>query len=147
MIEIFGYIVGIVAIVLLAKWLERQYENKDVEPLPPVQPKREDATPQINLPKFADSGWVVFYGFCGCISLVAMIGNIVQENSTYAFTMLGCSLSCFFAAHILRIQEKAAFFAEQSVEESKKQTEESKKQTELLEKISSEKSPIIEDKE
>jgi high-affinity Fe2+/Pb2+ permease len=120
------------------KWMNGDYDNKDDEKDHPKSKKFN--VPKINLPKFKDSGWVLFYVIFGWISLVLMIVFFVQENSTFAFMMLGCSLSCFFAAHILRVQEKAAFFAEQSVEESKKQTE-------LLEKISSEKSPIIEDKE
>ena len=61
--------------------------------------------------------------------------------------MLGCSLSCFFAAHVLRLQEKVAFHAEQQTDHAERQTIHAEKQTELLEKLSSEKSPIIEDKE
>ena len=138
--------IGCFVLVLLFffffKWTyfedDKNSENKDVEK--DQSKRRKFNTPKFNLPKFKDSGWVLFYVICGWISLVLMIVFFAKDNSTFAFMMLGCSLSCFFAAHILRVQEKAAFFAEQSVEESKKQTE-------LLEKISSEKSPIIEDKE
>ena len=114
-------------------------ENKDVVKEQSEFPKiktskpKEINTPQINLPKFKDSGWVLFYVIFGGIGLVAMIVFIVEEESTFAFMMLGCSLSCFFGAHVLRLQEKVAFHAE--------------RQTELLEKLSSEKSSIIEDKE
>ena len=89
----------------------------------------------------------MFYVICGWIGLVAMIVFIVEEESTFAFMMLGCSLSCFFGAHVLRLQEKVAFHAEQQTDHAERQTIHAEKQTELLEKLSSEKSPIIEDKE
>ena len=100
----------------------------------------EPQSKKFNGPKFKNSGWVLFYVIFGWISLALMIVFFAQDNSTFAFMMLGCSLSCFFAAHVLRLQEKVAFQAEQ-------QTIHAERQTELLKKISSEKSPIIEDKE
>ena len=123
-----------VAILLFVKWLNGDYENsenKDVEKEQSESPKIKTPkpnkfnTPKFNLPKFEDSGWGLFYVICGWIGLVAMIVFFVQKESTFAFVMLGCSLSCFFAAHVLRFQEKIAFHAEQ--------------QTELLEKIYSKK--------
>jgi len=105
---------------------------------------------KFNLPKFKDSGWVLFYVICGWIGLVAMIVFIVEEESTFAFMMLGCSLSCFFGAHVLRLQEKVAFHAEQQTDHAERQTIHAEKQTELLEKISKpsvQPPPIIEDKE
>ena len=145
------------AILFFVKWLYGDYEkseNKDVEK---YQPKSKGFrkpsswprvnVPKINLPKFKDSGWVLFYVICGWIGLVAMIVFSVQDDSTFAFMMLGCSLSCFFAAHVLRLQEKVAFHAEQQTDHAERQTIHAERQTELLEKLSSEKSPIIEDKE
>ena len=140
-----SFLLFLIGLPILFYWLYgnsnkeiKKTTNKDVGKDQPKSKKFN--VPKFNLPKFKDSGWVLFYVIFGWISLVLMIVFFAKDNSTFAFMMLGCSLSCFFAAHILRVQEKAAFFAEQSVEESKKQTE-------LLEKISSEKSPIIEDKE
>ena len=95
--------------------------DSDEKPQSETTESKKFNTPKFNLPKFEDSGWVLFYVICGWIGLVAMIVFFVQKESTFAFVMLGCSLSCFFAAHVLRLQEKIAFHAEQ--------------QTELLEKI------------
>ena len=123
-------------------------ENKDVEKDQPKSKKFN--VPKINLPKFKDSVWVFLYVICGWISLVLMIAFFVEEKSTFAFMMLGFSLSCFFAAHVLRLQEKVAFHAEQQTDHAERQTIHAEKQTELLEKISKpsvQPPPIIEDKE
>tara|TARA_Y100001934_G_C11982723_1_gene599425 strand:+ start:175 stop:606 length:432 start_codon:yes stop_codon:yes gene_type:complete len=128
-----GAILTYYALTFSLKWMIEYSENKDVE-------KDQSKSSKFNLPKFKDSGWVLLYVICGWIGLVAMIVFIIEEESTFAFVMLGCSLSCFFGAHVLRLQEKVAFHAEQ-------QTNHAERQTELLEKLSSEKTPIIEDKE
>ena len=151
----FGGLMLAFGFIFLAKWIfekDKNSENKDVEK---EQPKSKKFNiPKINLPKFKDSGWVLFYVICGWINFVLMNVFFVQEESTFAFVMLGSSLSCFFAAHVLRLQEKVAFHAEQQTDHAEQQTDHAKfqsihaeRQTELLEKLSSEKSPIIEDKE
>ena len=133
-----SFLLFLIGLPILFYWLYgnsnkeiKKTTNKDVGKDQPKSKKFN--VPKINLPKFKDSGWVLFYVIFGGIGLVAMIVFIVEEESTFAFMMLGCSLSCFFGAHVLRLQEKVAFHAE--------------RQTELLEKLSSEKTPIIEDKE
>ena len=133
----------------------------DKKPITEKSESKKFNVPKINLPKFKDSGWVLFYVICGWINFVLMNVFFVQEESTFAFVMLGSSLSCFFAAHVLRLQEKVAFHAEQQTNHAQQQTDHAQqqtdhskfqsihaeRQTELLEKLSSEKSPIIEDKE
>ncbi|MBI97440.1 MAG: hypothetical protein CMO78_02710, partial [Verrucomicrobiales bacterium] len=118
MMEIFGFllIVGLsIGIFYGYKSIaDTGTENKDFEK-EQSESKKFNA-PKFNLPKFKDSGWVLFYVICGWIGLVAMIVFFVQEESTFGFMMLGCSLSCFFGAHVLRLQEKVAFHAEQQTE-------------------------------
>ena len=77
--------------------------------------------------KFEDSGWVLVYVICGWISCV---GGIIilfvglasdhKDSNSEAFiyfcSALLASLSCFFAAHVLRLQEKTAHHVERTAD-------------------------------
>ena len=75
--------------------------------------------------QFEDSGWILLYVFCGwlCILLgvtiiviVLKADNLSAESATLIFIAFLSSLSLFFAAHVLRLQEKTAHHAEKNSE-------------------------------
>ena len=64
-----------------------------------------------------------------------MVFLIEKGENVAAWVVLGSALSCFFAAHILRLQEKTAFFSEATAQEARMQTA-------LLEKLSKVSPPL-----
>ena len=125
------WIMGLLTVVMMVFVLNLIYKQEiettkeqehDLNP----QPKKKTFT----LPNFIDSGWVLFYVICGWLGVFGFILFLILEKGkgVAAYFMLGSSLSCFFAAHVLRLQEKTAYFSETTAEESKKQTK-------LLEKL------------
>lgn len=70
---------------------------------------------------FSDSGWVILYTLVGYFSILLLIICLFTEQWNAAFAAACMAGSCFFAAHLLRVQERTAHHSEQ--------------QTKLLEKI------------
>ena len=72
---------------------------------------------------FKDSGWVLLYVICGLICV--FVGFLLLSAGNYiAFcSALLASLSCFFAAHVLRLQEKTAHHAERTAHHAEKNSE------------------------
>jgi len=108
-IVFFGLILAF-GFFFLAKWIFQDAGIFDTEDVEKEQPKsKKFNVPKINLPKFKDSGWVSFYVVFGCISFVLMIVFFVQDNSTFAFMMLGCPLcrSTIVKANQRRLQKAA----------------------------------------
>ena len=76
--------------------------------------------------QFKDSGWILLYVICGwfCIIIGVTIlvivlkddKNFTAESASFIFFAFLASLSCFFAAHVLRLQEKTAHHAEKNSE-------------------------------
>ena len=70
---------------------------------------------------FSDSGWVNLYRSVGYLVIFILIMFLLTKQWDAAFVAACMAGSCFFAAHLLRVQERTAHHSEQ--------------QTKLLEKI------------
>jgi len=77
---------------------------------------------------FYDSVWTMLYSWAGGISLVAVFIGLISKQWEFALGFLFFASSCFFAAHLLRVQERTAHYSEQTANHSEQQTK-------LLEKI------------
>ena len=99
-----------------------QYSSEDTK-----NKKPSFNVPRIPKVKFSDSGWIVLYRVAGwiCVAsgiIVLLIGlssnadKAGEEGFIFFCSSLLAALSCFFAAHILRLQEKAALYAERNAE-------------------------------
>jgi len=116
-------------VFLSSYWDEIKEEFSASGELPPVKDKAKLKLSKIDLPeiKFQDSGWVLLYVIFGWICfivgiLVLFIGltsdhkDSSSEAAIFFCSALLASLSCFFAAHVLRLQEKTAHHAEKNSE-------------------------------
>ena len=85
--------------------------------------------------KFSDSVWTMLYSWAGGISLVAVFIGLISKQWEFALGFLFFASSCFFAAHLLRVQERTAHYSEQTANHSEQTAHHSEQQTKLLEKI------------
>jgi len=119
-----------------ARWSWKDFRLVAIDPIGSPSESLSFKFPSIKLPKiqFEDSGWIVLYKIfglicliCGLLVLVVGLSNDAEGSNTPAFIFfccsLGASLSCFFAAHVLRLQEKAAHHAEKTSELMEKNLE------------------------
>ena len=105
-----------------------------------VESKKDADSSKFKIPqiRFKSSGWVLFYQIgawlvlvCGiiifCRGMASDYKDIKSAATDYFIYALIGSLSCFFAAHVLRLQEKTAHHAERTanaIERLEKKTKE-----------------------
>ena len=62
---------------------------------------------------FRDSNWVVLYTALGIFSTIILLVCLLTGQWGLVFATVCFAGSCFFAAHLLRVQERTAHYSEQ----------------------------------